>query len=75
MNGVEVMLCMMIKVLLRMVMIEAVPEGGKEDAVSHWERQSQFLFCKIRMMKMTMIMMIKMIMMMRRMISHWLRRS
>ena len=22
------------------------PEGGKEDAVSHWERQPQFLFCK-----------------------------
>ena len=27
------------------------PEGGKEDAVSHGERQPQFLFCKIRMTK------------------------
>ena len=27
------------------------PEGGKEDAVSHGERQPQFLFCKIRMRK------------------------
>ena len=51
MNGVEVMLCIMIKVLLRMVIIEAPPEGGKEDAVSHGERQPQFLFCKIRMTK------------------------
>ena len=58
-----------------MVMIKGPPEGGKEDAVSHWERQSQFLFCKIRMMKITMMIMITMIMMRRRMISHWLRRS
>ena len=43
--------------MMKMLMVfYRSPEGGKEDAVSHWERQPQFLFCRSGMIKMTIIM-------------------